>query len=100
MKPSISHHPSRSGTVMKIRNLETGLVHERSSPDAREAVETGGYEFADAGVQSIRETLAGLPLDALEAMASAAKIRTHNEQREDILGRLIPLVEQGQIALP
>jgi hypothetical protein len=85
---------------MKIRNLETGLVHERSPVDSQEAVRGGGYEFADAAVPSVREVLAGLTGDELEAMAREAGVRTLNEQRDYIVARLVPLVEQGRVALP
>ena len=94
------NHPSRIGTVMKILNLETGLVSERSPVDSQEAVSGGGYEFVDASVPSVREVLAGLTGVELESMAAEAKIRTHNEQRDYIVAQLVPLVEQGRVALP
>ena len=92
-------HPSRIGTVMKIRNLETGLVHERSPVDSQEAVSGGGYEFVDAGVPSVREVLAGLTGVELEALAREAGVRTVNEQRDYIVAQLVPLVEQGRVVL-
>ena len=94
-----AHHPSRIGTVMKIRNLETGLVHERSPVDSQEAVRGGGYEFVDASVPSVREVLVGLPAVELEALAREAGVRTLNEQRDYIVAQLVPLVEQGRVVL-
>ena len=95
-----AHHPSRIGTVMKIRNLETGLVNERSPVDSQEAVRGGGYEFVDATVPSVSEVLAGLTGVELEAMAREAGVRTHNEQRTYVIRELTPVVEQGRVVLP
>ena len=96
-KPS---HFARQGAVMKIRHLESGLILERFPPDAREAVETGGYEFVESGTPSIREVLTGLPEEELNPLAHQVKIRLHNEERTDIVARLVPFVESGEVQLP
>lgn len=99
-RPDYFRHPSRTADhKMKIRNIKTRLVLERASPDAVDAVESGGYEFVDSTEPSIREILLGLPWDLLEATAAQCQIRTFEVQRDYVVEKLIPKIESGEVVI-
>ncbi len=84
--------------TMKIRQLSTGLVFERQSPDARELVATGGFAFAGITEESIVERLAATPESVLRALPGQ---RLHEAYTHlDRVAALVPLVEAGAVSLP
>lgn len=94
-------HPSRTAShAMKIRNITSGLVTERSAPDAREMVESGAWKFVDRGVPSIHDTLSGKSSPELAALLNGAGIHPHpSEEKAGLIETLVPLIEAGTVVL-
>ncbi len=94
-------HPSRTerGT-MKIRDLATGAVLERWSPDARELVGGGAFVFVPYDTPSIAETLGAMSVADLQAFAQEAGMPgMAHAPREDLIARLTRAVEEGRATL-
>lgn len=91
-------HPSMTDRkTLRIRQLSSGLVFERSAPDARECVQTGGFEYV-ADAPSVVDVLAATPLSSLQAMARRAGIGArYNDTDHELRALLLPLVESGAV---
>jgi len=88
---------------VKLRDrLSPEIVIEREPADAREMAGQWPerYEMVEADALSVREVMADMPMDLLDAVARCAGIGTHNEHRTYLVQKLTPLVERREVRLP
>lgn len=97
-----ARHPSRTArNTLKIRQLASGLVFERASPDAHDMVASGGFAFADAEAESILDALLAMSAEALRDLCrTAGRSNVGNEPADAMVRFLLPLIESGSLTLP
>lgn len=86
----------------KIRQISSGIVIERSGPDARELVATGGFEYAP-DADSVYERLSRCSHQELVAMLAAhpgAVSATPQMPTDKLAFALLPLAERGVLTFP
>jgi hypothetical protein len=93
------HQLERSaGHIVKVKDLQSGRVLERSAPDARELVQVGGWQYVPASTLSLRDRLLGKTPEQLADLADATRGRVHRwYTHAAFVEALLPFAESGEI---
>jgi hypothetical protein len=93
------HQLERSaGHIVKVQDIQSGRVLERSAPDARELVQSGEWLYVPASTPSLRELLARKTPEALGALAKSTGGRVHGwRTHPELVDALLPFAETGDI---
>jgi predicted NAD/FAD-dependent oxidoreductase len=93
------HHLERSAShVVKVKETHSGRVLERSSVDAAELVQVGGWQYVPASTLSLRDLLLRKTPEQLGALADATRGRVHRRYAPgELVDALLPFAESGEI---